>query len=251
MKDMQREILNQVATGQISAGEGAARLEALGQDAPVAPVALATVEPSKVIRVVSHFGSATIVGDPTVATAVAEGSHTARQDGDTLTIEMGLLGQDDTFSFGPGSRFLNGLGKIREGLVVRMNPDLPLSTLVRAGNVRIMGVHGPMTVEVQAGDCRIEDFRSNLNATVQAGSVSARGRLDGGTSKIRCQMGEVKLSLIKGSDVRIAAHSTLGDVSIDGPSLKRGGSGHEVTIGAGAGTLDLECTMGDIKVVAE
>ncbi len=259
MKDMQREILSQVASGAISAAEGASRLEALRDPEP-APAAVQIQAPragegtgtaSKTIRVISHLGSATIVGDPTVATATAEGPHSARQDGDGLTIELGPLGRDDTFSFGPASRLVNGLGRNRESLIVRMNPDLALFARVRAGDVRVVGVHGPMTLEVQAGDCKVEDFRNVLNALVQAGSVSASGRLDGGSSTVKCQMGEVKLNLQKGSSVRIAARSTLGDVSIDGSGIRRGEAGRDVQIGSGAGTLDLECTMGDIKVNAE
>ena len=73
-------------------------------------------------------------------------------------------------------------------------------------------------------------------------SWTASGRLDSGASKLRCQMGEMKIRLDKGSSVRITAHSTMGDVSIDGAfgdgAVSR--SGGEVTIGAGAATLDIE-----------
>lgn len=258
MKDLQREILSQVASGAISASEGAARLEALG--AEPAPAAVQVQEPSspgspgatsRSIRVISHLGSATIVGDPMVTTATAEGPHSARQDGDTMTIELGPLGRDDTFSFGPAARIVNGLARSRDALIVRMNPDLALFARVRAGDVKVMGVHGPIGLEVQAGDCKVEDFRNVINVLVQAGSVRASGRLDGGSSTVKCQMGEVKLNLQRGSSVRIAARTTLGEVSIDGPEVRPGESGREVQVGSGAGTLDLECTMGDIKVNAE
>src|SRR5262249_23188400 len=145
---------------------------------PALPAAPAVGAPTSV-RVVSHLGSATIIGDPTVAIAVAEGPHGARQEDNTLVIDLGLLREDDTFHFGPGVKLVNGLSKKRDGLIVRMNPNLPLYSRVRAGNVRIVGVHAPITAEVQAGDCRVEDFRSALNAFVQAGSFKAAGRLDG------------------------------------------------------------------------
>jgi hypothetical protein len=256
MKDMQREILNQVATGQISASEGAARIEALGAEpletpAEAAPPPAEPVAGVRSVRVVSHLGSTTVVADPTVAVAVADGPHRARQDGETMTIEFGLLIPDNNFSFGPAGRALNGLSRRGEELVVRMNPDLALSAKLQAGEVKILGVHGPISAEVQAGDCRIEDFRGELTAFVQAGSLTARGKLDAGTSRIRCQMGEVSLNLERGSSVRISAHSTLGDVSIDGASVKRSESSGELVIGAGAATLELECTMGDIKLNAE
>jgi hypothetical protein len=204
--------------------------------------------------VISHLGSAEIVGDPSVAFAVADGPHVAKQDGDTMVIEHSLLGGDGGFSFDAGRRALvNGFGGERRALVVRMNPDLPLFARTRAGDVRIEGVHGPINGEVQAGNCVVRDFRGPLNLVVQAGELDASGRLDSGASTLTCQMGEIKLRLEKGSSVRITAHSTMGDVSIDGAPGDGivGRSGDEVTIGAGAATLDARCTMGTIRVSAE
>jgi Putative adhesin len=260
MKDLQREILSQVAAGHITAAEGAARLESLGvAGAPVAemptpppPAALAAV---RQVRVVSQFGSAEIVGDPSVAFAVADGPHRARQEGDTMVIEHAALDNDSGFSFGDGGRIVNnGFDFHRRNLIVRMNPDLALIASVQAGNVRVEGVHGPITGDVQAGNCKVRDFRGPINLVVQAGNVTAIGRLDSGASKCRCEMGSVKIELDKGSSVRVTAHSTLGKVSIErsrGDSTSLGQSGRDVTIGSGAATLDVECTMGNVKVTAE
>src|SRR5947209_7124931 len=124
MKDLQREILSHVASGQITASEGAARLEALE--------------------------------------------------------------------------------------VTAAKPE------VRAGDVRIEGVHGPISGSVQAGNCVVRDFRAPLDLAVQAGELTAIGRLDSGSSKLRCQMGEMNITLQKGSSVRIKARAHLGDVRIDG-----------------------------------
>src|SRR5579872_5217362 len=104
MKDLQREILSQVAGGQITAAEGAARLESL--EAPPEPVTATAAPPAPVlpaasatrqVRVVSQLGSAEIVGDASVAFAVAEGPHRARQEGDTMVIEHSLIGGDQSF----------------------------------------------------------------------------------------------------------------------------------------------------------
>ncbi len=263
MKDLQREILSQVAGGQITAAEGAARLESL--EAPPEPVTATAAPPAPVlpaasatrqVRVVSQLGSAEIVGDPSVAFAVAEGPHRAHQEGDTMVIEHSLIGRDSSFSFDAGRRaIVNGFDGQRRALVVRMNPDLPLFAKVRAGDVRIEGVHGPISGEVQAGNCVVRDFRGPLNVVVQAGELDATGRLDTGASKLRCQMGEMKLRLEKGSSVRITAHSTMGDISIDSALGAGVGvvtrSGGEVIIGAGAATLDARCTMGTIRVSPE
>jgi hypothetical protein len=263
MRDMKRDILNQVASGAISAEEGAARLEALDQPAsapaptqtaalPAPPPVQSTVAVRK-IKVVSQFGAADIVGDPSVASAVADGPHRAHQDGDTLVIEHQPFEESDTFTFGHGGArriIVNGFDWQRRKLVVRMNPDLELITTVQAGNVKVDSVHGPITAEVQAGNCVLADFRGPVNVTVQAGNLSASGRLDHAASKVHCEMGSVAFNLVKGSSVRISARAQLGKVAIErpggGPLL--GGGGKLVTVGAGEGTLDLECTMGNVKV---
>jgi len=258
MNDPRREILTQVAAGTISAEEGAARLESLETPAPASaptPSPVPSGAAGRHVKVVSQFGSAEIVGDPSVAFAVADGPHRARQEGDTMVIEHQPLDEDDTFAFGPGGSrprvVLNGTTIARRKLTVRMNPDLALTADVQAGNVRVDGVHGPITGEVQAGNFKLTDFRGTLNLVVQAGNVTASGRLDSGASKVRCEMGQVKLNLEKGSSVRITAHTTIGKVAIEGDRTELGGGGRsarEVTIGSGAATLAIECTMGNVRV---
>lgn len=266
MEDKKREILNQVRTGTITAEEGAARLDALAAEAGPAAVKTATAPHSadtsattspaaRSVKVISQFGSAEIVADPTVAVAMAEGPHRARVDGDTLVIEHVPFQEEDTFTFGLAGRRIeiNGFdfkGR-RRNMRVRMNPDLPLTATVQAGSFRADGVHGPITAEVQAGSCTVNDFRGPLNLIAQAGSVTASGRIDSGASKIRCEMGSIRLNLDKQSSVRITARSTLGKVSIDDASGERaipGQGGKDVTIGAGAATLDIDGTMGSVRI---
>jgi hypothetical protein len=264
MKDLQREILNQVATGTISAEEGATRLDALETSPAPAASAQATTPPSAVpsapatrqVRVVANIGTVEIVGDPSVAFVTADGPHRAHQEGDTMVIDHLPFGDDGNFTFG-GDALRHIIRKSfdiqRRGLTVRMNPDLALAVSTKAGDVRVDGIHGPISAEVQAGNCTISDFRGPLNVVVQAGSLNASGRLDGGASRVRCQMGSVKINLEKGSSVRISARTTMADVAIEGAATAgatAGSVGNVVTIGGGAGTLDLDCTMGDVKVVA-
>src|ERR1700687_170308 len=176
MKDPRREILTQVAAGTMSAEEGAARLESLEADAPAAerapvpPAALPAGPAGRLVKLISQFGSAEIVGDPSVAFAIAEGPHRARQEGDTMVIEHQPFDDDDSFSFGHGGSrriVVNGLTMERRKLTVRMNPDLALVANVQAGNVRVDGVHGPISSEVQAGNCKVSDFRGTLDLVVQ------------------------------------------------------------------------------------
>lgn len=245
MKDLQREILSQVAAGTLSAEEGAARLESLESQAAPAEAAPspppASASGIRQVTVNSRFGNTEIIGDPTVASAVADGPHRARQDGDTMVIEQALLGGDTTFEFNrPHGRIvIPGLDRDSR-LTVRMNPALALRTRVQAGNLVVQGVTGAITSDVQAGNCIVKGFAGPLNLSVAAGNLIASGRLDGGTSSVRCQMGEVKLELDKSSNVRISTHTTLGKVLVDGVDGP--------VVGSGAGNLDISCTMGDVKV---
>ncbi len=252
MSDPRREILNQVAGGAISAEEGAARLAALEAEPPPAPpTTTATPSPStsiREVRVFSRFGNAEVIGDPSVASAVAEGPHRARQEGDVMVIEHSLFQGSGSFEFHrPGGRGVLGVD-FGDRLVVRMNPSLALSARIQAGNLRIGGAHGPVSGEVQAGNCDLTDFRGPLKLNVSAGSVAASGRLDGGESSIHCSMGEVQVSLARSSNVRIRARSTLGDVVIDAPDAP---AGNELTVGSGAGTLECACTMGTVRIAVE
>jgi hypothetical protein len=258
MKDMRREIVNQVASGKITPEEGAARLESLESvetPTPSAPTTIATATAARRVRVSSVIGNAEIVGDPSVAYAVADGPHRARQEGDTLVIEQGPLDESDTFSFGRGDRrnFVNSLDPGRRKLKVRMNPDLALTAQVNAGSLRVEGVHGAIVGEVLAGSCKISDFTSPLELSIQAGNLSASGRLDSGASKVRCEMGNVTINLERGSSVKVTARTTMGRVTVESGGTEPvmlGQSAKQVTVGTGEGSLDIDCTMGNVRVSA-
>lgn len=257
MRDLRREIVNQVASGKITPEEGAARLASLETvEAPSAPLPVVAQAPADTgtrrVRVSSVVGSAEVVGDPTITYAIAEGPHRARQNGDLMVIEQGPFDGDEHFSFGPDRRVaVNSLDFGKRKLRVRMNPDLALHAQVNAGSLRIEGVHGPITAEILAGNCRISDFEAPLDISTQAGNVSASGRLDGGMSTVRCEMGNVTINLEKGSSVKVSARTTMGKVAVEtggAESISLGQSGRDVTIGSGAGTLDIECSMGSVRV---
>lgn len=252
MEEQRRSILAQVASGDLTPEEGAQRLEELDR----APAAVATGEEPAVrrIRIVRSFGQVDVTGDPAVREAVAEGPHMARHEGDTLVIE----GDDDSYDSG-GFTFGEQRIRIRVGvntnrLRVRVNPDLPLEVEARAGNLRIAGVHGPIKAEAQAASTRIEDFRGPLDLAMQAGSVRAEGVLSEGRSRISCEAGNVRLYLRKGSSVRIAAHATMGKISLDGAGAeawKPSRNGREAVIGEGRAALDVEATMGNVRISCE
>jgi hypothetical protein len=254
MKDLQREILSQVAAGTISAEEGAARLEALESDPASPTTAQATPgTPAgagiKQVRVNAQLGNTEIIGDPSVSYAVADGPHKARQEGDTMVISQSPLDDEASFEFSrPEGRIRIPRFDLGGKLTVRMNPALPLAVKTQAGNLRITGLKGALAAEVQAGNCDITEFRGPMNIKVTAGNVTASGRLDSGASAIRCQMGEVRIALDKTSSVRIRARTTLGEISFE--NVEPTGKG-ELTVGSGVGTLDCDCTMGTIRIAVE
>ena len=245
MKDLQREILGQVAAGRITAEEGAARLEALesGPHSATAPTAPAG---PRQVKLVSRFGNTDVIGDPTVSFAVADGPHRVRQDGDTMLIEQSIF-SEGSFEF---TRRMgrSGLDSFGRNLTIRMNPTLPLFAKVQAGNVKIDGIHGRITGEIQAGNCVVNDFRAPINLSVVAGNVDASGKLDSGASSISCRVGEVKVTLARTSSVRIKARNTMGEVAL-GHGVSA--DGNDAKVGSGTGTLEIECTMGSVRVEVE
>jgi hypothetical protein len=245
MDDPRKEILNRVARGEVSPEEGAALLDdlAAGRTTVTAP------PPGPAagrVRVRRALGSIVIEGDPSVREAMATGRHSARRDGDTLVIE----GDDESGEFA----FLwAGRRQIRFGrpdhahpLRVKVHPDLPLEVETQAGTLRVEGVRAPIKASVQAGSARLEGFEGSLDLELQAGSVRGRGRLTTGHSHIRCEAGTVRLELMSGSSVRISGKSALGSVQVDGGSFDNG----SWVIGDGEATLDVEATMGSVRVDA-
>lgn len=198
-----------------------------------------------------------MIGDPSVVEAVAEGPNVVRREGDGLVIEAQPSGEGWGFSIGDrpeGWSFSRGgLGLRRwfdqRTLTVRMNPRLALEVALQAGSARVRGVTGPIRADVQAGSASIEGFSAPLELSVQAGSVKASGRLDSGSSRIRCDAGSVMLHLEHGSSAKVTARSTLGKVSLPGGGTGRGD--REAIIGDGNAVIDIETTMGSVKVSAD
>lgn len=253
MNDVRREIVEAVARGAMTPEEAATRLQELDQERSVATVesdAPASDSSLARVRVELSVGSVRVYGDPSVTGAVAEGRHTASREGDTLVIRASGLDSDEGFVF--SRRGFHGRVSGRGRVEVRMNPRLALQLLAQAGEVRVEGVEGPIGCEVQAGSVRIDGFRAPLEMNVQAGQVRARGRLDGGTSRIRCDAGGVRLELERGSSVRVRARSALGKVTIDDDQMVMvGGGSREAVIGSGTGTLEIDSTLGTVRVDTE
>jgi len=257
MTDPKRDILTQVAQGTITPEEAADRIEELERTS--ANEAAATREPAvtgdlRTIRVLGDFRTAKIVGDPSVAEAIAEGPHAITRQGDTLVINAG----DDEGGAGhwsfPRRGVVIGLGTKPQPIAIRMNPSLGLEVRLDAGSASIEGVAGPINGEIDAGAFRIRGFASPFDLRVDAGSITLEGVLDRGESRIRCEVGNVKVLLQKGSSVRVKAHADIGHFSLGKKSTKGiqiGGGSRELVVGQGEGTLMIEGGIGRVKVDTE
>ena len=295
--DERDEILQAVAAGDLTAAEAVLRLDALDRgEPPPASNRPASVpgrshdgeSPStglRKVRVTATGRAVKVIGDPRIREAVAEGPHTARREGDLLTVNGEAEDGDERaggFDFGraggwgwpggtrppwpprpgwpgapaPWTEFGKVFKQRSRPLVVRMSPELALEVEIVAGSATVDEVHGEVDADVSAGSLRIDGVRAPVRATVTAGSVTVNGRLDGGASRIRCEAGAVNVNLDPSSSVRVSARSTLSKVSLPGDEafdLADAVSGRErsATVGGGAGTLDIDATMGGVRVVVD
>lgn len=289
--DAERAILEQVATGDLSPEEAVARLDAARAGAagaashrtgPGTEAGVGRPRPTpdegreggggeaavREIRVRAMAGVVQVVGDATVAEAVAEGYHTIHRDGDTLVIESELTADDGDrdggfmVDLGPSLRRFGigrGVGlRQRRPLRVRVNPHLPLDASVSAGSLSLRGVRAPVRCDVAAGNARLEDVSEPVDCTISAGSLQLRGRLDHGDSRIVCDAGSVKVDLERGSSVEITVATNLGKATVLAAGLDAershhglGGTERRFTVGAGDGRLDVRASLGKVTIGAE
>lgn len=265
MMRTQREILEDVAAGRISP-EDAARELAGEQD-----VVGEAEEPSAVgdgpdpppagdvtaLRIVAAVGSVRVIGDPSVAGAVATGPHRMHRTNGTLVItseHLGDMGEPDVdedeagrvrtgaFAFDrswgrirriPILRVTHGLREVTE---VRVNPRLPLSVDVSAGSARVSGIEAPMVCDVSAGSCKVDGLRGSISGDVSAGSLTVRGVITG-DGELSCEAGSLSVELEPGSDVTVAVDLNLGSTNHT-----------QLVAGTGAGRLGIRGSLASVKV---
>jgi len=279
-----RTILQRVAAGELTPEEAAEQLDRLGnqppppppappapgETPPFEPVGEGHATPSEAptpppptglassplerVRVVRNLGATRIVGDREVLEAVAEGPHRAERLPTELVIHSDF-DEEGGFNF---NRVQGQWGRYRNArLNVRMRPDLPLALQAQAASIQVQGVTGRISGDIQAGSLSLEGSQGPFDLTVQAGSLTIVGAINQGTSRVRCEAGSLHVALRPGSSVRIVVHSTLGYVSLPGDGSGRvddfvmGGGNREVTVGSGDARLEIESTMGSVRITQE
>ncbi|MBO0703669.1 MAG: hypothetical protein J2P38_12095 [Candidatus Dormibacteraeota bacterium] len=281
MSEDRRTILQRVASGELSPEEAAEQLDRLGaqppppppppepgETPPFEPVSEGSApraetpppsggglaaSPLERVRVVRNLGATRIVGDREVLEAVAEGPHRAERLPHELVIHSDF-DEEGGFNF---SRIEGQWGRYRNArLNVRMRPDLPLTVQAQASSVQVQGVTGPISGDVQAGSLSVDGSEGPFDLTVQAGSLTVTGAIHKGTSRVRCEAGSVHVVLRPGSSVHIVTRSTLGYVSLPGEAGRvddfvMGGSTRDVTVGSGEARLEIDATMGSVRITQE
>jgi len=252
-----RDLLNRVASGEISPEEAEILMNAAKADAATESHETTVEQPApEPVRRVSVRGSAVrlvIVADPSVDTAIAEGPHRVSHVGDRLTIHSDLrVGEYEAEA--PKSTFATWLSNVNRAgstLRVRVNPDLPLDVLNVAGSLELSGMHSSTSVGVEAGSARLHDGAGQLTLSVASGSADVEWQFQGECS-VSTDLGSARLTLLPGSDVQVKAEATLGLATIrlaDGTTIKATPEGHPpVTAGAGSGSLSATTRLGSLVV---
>ncbi|MDH3958618.1 MAG: hypothetical protein OEU98_03990, partial [Actinomycetota bacterium] len=241
MSDELRDLLNQVAAGQISPEDAESALQKASPSTEPVEEELAP-EPVRRITVRGSAVRLVVVADPEVDTAIAEGPHRVSHVGDRLTVHSDLrVGEYEAEA--PKSTFASWLSNVNRAgstLRVRVNPHLPLDVLNVAGSLELAGMQAPTSVGVEAGSAKLHDGAGQLTLSVASGSADVEWQFHG-ESSVTTDLGSARLTALPGSDVQITAEATLGLATIrlaDGTTIKATAEGHPpVRAGAGTGRL--------------
>lgn len=249
MSEDLRAILEDVAAGRLSAEEASSAIRGLTAD--VATVA----DEQEVGRITIKAGAVrlTIIGDDSVAQAVADGPHTMRHEGDTLLIDTNTTEGEYTAE-APRSAFITWVGqminRVGASVRIRVNPDLPLQVLLVGGVLELSGVRAGASIGVEAGSAQVSGS-GPLLFDVASGS----GRVDWtftGQSRVRADMGSVGVTVRPDSDVVLTADSSLGQAVVrthqGNETAPQGAATTPVTVGAGTGRLTVSARMGAAQV---
>jgi len=263
-----RSILEDVASGRLTPTQAAELLAALDAEVEAAGDGDPGGGAEGLVRVRVSVGGAPlrVIGDPEVREVVAEGPYELSREGDTLVV---TAGEEDhargrAFAFagaGPASWSWSHGERGRRSpraLTVRMNPRLGLTAEVTAGSCLVRDVKGPLTLTVAAGGLKVVGFAAPLDVDVSAGGFTASGVLDRGESRLRCSAGSARLTLERGSSVRIRGSANAGRLILpregDAMNFRRSAGMWgierrlEAVVGDGAGSLEVDVTTGTVVV---
>lgn len=173
----------------------------------------------------------------------------ARRDGSSLIIDTDAEPGSGDFSYEPNTqRAGRAFGRWRGGetVVVKVRPELPVEVTVQAGSVMATRLEGGLRFTVEAGSLKAMDCSGEIDGKVEAGSAKLDWLIDSGTSRLRCELGSIKVRLDPRSNVTVTARAELGSVEL-GSTSSRGNKG-PLVVGAGEASLDVKVELGSAKI---
>ncbi len=195
----------------------------------------------------------TVIADPTVALAIAEGEHRIERSDDILVVHAGSGPQSQSIDM-PQSRFRNWLDQVmgpgESRLVVRVNPDLPLAVTVAGGKLKVDGMRAGANIDLKYGMAKLNNGTGPLVLDVLAGSAKADWVFTG-ESRIRVDMGEAKVSARPESNVTISTEVNLGEIKVttdSGTVSTNEGTVGAIKVGNGDGSLLVHSRLGSAHV---
>lgn len=259
-----RDILNRVASGELSPEEAQTQLAAAQAEHSEGPAPAEAprldvqplVAPAHVAKIVVRATGVrlTIVGDASVDTAIADGPHKVTFEDDRLVVSSDLSQQGGYTGEAPRSAFMNWISTVNKAgsnLRVRVNPDLPLEVLNIAGSLDLSGTAGSTAVGVEAGSARLSHGSGPLALSVASGSTDVEWAFTG-TSSVVCELGSARVTVLPGSDVTVSVDSTLGSASIRSATgtqkASTAGGPLSAVVGQGTGTLMVTAKLGSAEV---
>lgn len=262
-----RALLAQVAAGTVAPEEASQRISAAAPPAPGTPpastagtasrgagsAAQSGADPGPIDRVVVRATAVKLIliADSSVAGATVEGPHVARRDGGALVIDTDADPAPGDFSYEPNPRRAGkvfGRWRGAETVIVRIRPELPLEVSVAAGSISATGLKGGLRFSVDAGSIKAVDCSGPLDGRVASGSAVLDWWFTAGTSRLRCELGSIKMRLDPRSDVTVKARAELGSVDLGLSSAGGVSASRELVVGNGVGTLDVDVSLGSAKI---
>jgi len=139
-----------------------------------------------------------------------------------------------------------------ERIEVLLPPTMGVELDVKAGDVRLSGV-SHVRGRMLAGDLSI-DGAAYVDIDKKAGDLDIRMRPVQGQQRVIAKAGDVDVTLLPGSDVRVQADVKVGDLRVDGAGLlgERTSAGigqrYGGSLGAGTAELTVRLTAGSLRL---
>ncbi len=170
-----------------------------------------------------------------------------------------------------GSYFFSGGPRTNITVTVPREADLILETTTdpisangirglldvesKTGSIHLTECEGSVNARTHTGTVDLENVNGNMAARSTTGSIRFLGSLSTGDNSFRATTGSIDIALTGNPDLRLDASTTVGQItcSLDlGDARYEKGQyiGQHITgrIGAGAGRLTVETTVGSISI---